>query len=696
MPVTFKACSGATSGEYADLVEDYVDDNGTFLAGRYGEPGQLSWLRADPNASLVTLTLGGNDTGFETVAEVCASVYLKLGAANFTKTAVEGVAHCDAEFQESVGLVTGHSSKVEQALSKVYSRILADAPHAQLEVVDYPQLLTSRAVSGFCPLTGGFPVPVSSVTPLPVPFKATLYFGFTSAQVNNFDVIEAGLNASIKQALASVASTGRAHLIDVNTPMAAYAQPCNPPGDTKAMGGAEINGIKLALGATAASLHCKVDLLPTATISGVICSPSTDALIATESLHPTALGHRTIAKLVEEALSAQGLNVTTLTPPPTTTTTTATPLRAGAWSFFAPPVPAGVFTASLAGVSCPGPTTCVAVGSSNLGTGPPFAEVFSNGTWVPALLPLPSQDDSASLRGISCPSVGVCVAIGAAANLTQAGQVPIAETLANGTWEATALPLPPSLPAPGGVYMNSVSCPSLGACIAVGWDSRPRKEQGTAGWVIPLIEVLRYGVWTASVGPLPRGATSGEPGSVSCPTVSWCMVVASVQSPPGSGAAMVERFAESSWSARWVTDIGDDSISCASPGNCAAAGLQPSNNESSVSVLAKGKWAYARAAPSYSQWRAVSCPAPSTCVLVGTQIGAEGERIAVLSRGAIGALSNLSPPPSFHGEPTLSGVSCYSAVRCVAVGLALFSSGVILNQDSGEVPVVEATFKPSD
>jgi hypothetical protein len=302
----FVACSGAVTGSPIDgPVPTDGPGTGSLLSGRDGEQKQL--LALSPATTEVSLTIGGNDVGFVDVVASCMSGYVKLGPLSVTGESMAGASKCAKAIQHAKKLLAGSSSELEQALMSVYRQILTKAPAARLAVLNYPQLLTTATVSGFCPLTGGvrlaFPVG-------PIGIGATFYLGFTADQVATFDALEQSVNAAIDQAVTTVAGqakySGRIRLVDVNSATTRGAQPCS----TKTMARADINGVLAAPGAGISNLFDCVK-------HGFKC-PNGKIMdfFGSGSLHPKSDGHVIMANSVEAAFSApRSPSITSYTSP---------------------------------------------------------------------------------------------------------------------------------------------------------------------------------------------------------------------------------------------------------------------------------------------------------------------------------------------------------------------------------------------
>jgi hypothetical protein len=131
------------------------------------------------------------------------------------------------------------------------------------------------------------------------------------------------------------------------------------------------------------------------------------------------------------------------------------------------------YDASLNGVSCTSPTSCVAVGGG--ANGAPrvpagFAERWNGRTWRATAISWPKGTTNSDLVGVSCGSARSCVAVGHIDSaITTLGGGPSGRAAAaswNGkAWAAT------SLPAPGrgkASLFNYVSCLSADSCVAIG------------------------------------------------------------------------------------------------------------------------------------------------------------------------------------------------------------------------------------
>ncbi|HKC78211.1 MAG TPA: hypothetical protein VKB70_07495 [Gaiellaceae bacterium] len=276
-----------------------------------------------------------------------------------------------------------------------------------------------------------------------------------------------------------------------------------------------------------------------------------------------------------------------------------------------------------------------------------------------AAAPLPKgavQKKGSSLYRVACPSPAVCVATGSYRTTTNGHLLAIAESA--GTWK--------SQQTPGSLTAASLACPAVGRCVAT---SGPGERQVSI--------VSQNGkTWRSAPVTLPANASA----------MPWPELA---------------------------------SVSCGSPGNCAAVGGYelPSFAKPLVVTERNGTWLAGTepsppAAAATSSDRQVStpgnklslvaCPAAGNCTAVGTYtnaVASAGEYPWVLAQTAghwgSGVPALLPADASSHGDSTrgvapffgFTGLSCPSAGNCTAVGGYLGSSdvelGLILTERNG-------------
>ena len=369
--------------------------------------------------------------------------------------------------------------------------------------------------------------------------------------------------------------------------------------------------------------------------------------------------------------------------------------------------------AVLADVACPAVGSCAAVGNYEDAQGyvQPLTEVQSGGAWKAATAPLTGLDPAAAadpeakLTALACPATGTCVAIGSYQDSTR-GAHGLIETLSGGVWTAQTEPLPAGISSDS---VQSISCPSATWCVAAG--TYGSTSSGSSG---DLIATLANGTWTAS--PIPDSnlpvATGSTPElqSISCSSVGACVAVGSFDGPQNYTYPLVATLDAGTWSSAQPsvsqvnppvgTDAALTEVSCTSDGFCAASGSYSgtdNHQDALVATRSAGTWSLLAApetglspARETGQTENVSgpimdvnwvqCPAAGSCVAVGEYVdvnGGEDALAEVLSNGTWSArtlpVTGLSPGASSVRQMTR--VSCVTSSWCVAIGAYYDNSG---------------------
>jgi outer membrane protein OmpA-like peptidoglycan-associated protein len=275
----------------------------------------------------------------------------------------------------------------------------------------------------------------------------------------------------------------------------------------------------------------------------------------------------------------------------------------GTWSTTTAPLPGDADTShqdnTLDAVTCTSAVDCVAVGSyvntSPSSTCPnedclqPLIDVESSGTWSAVDAPLPpnattSPQNGDSLTSVTCTSTSNCVAVGSYVDASANSQA-LLDVETSSTWTAVPAPLPGDASlTPNTDSFTSVTCVSLGNCVAVGqYDNTLENPEG-------LIDTETSGTWTSMTAPVPGDADTALPDvlltSVSCSTMTTCVAVGSYEIPPIrnlSPDALLDAEVDGVWMAGTVELPGDAStaqpysdlsdVTCVSPWSCVAVGL---------------------------------------------------------------------------------------------------------------------------
>jgi hypothetical protein len=206
-----------------------------------------------------------------------------------------------------------------------------------------------------------------------------------------------------------------------------------------------------------------------------------------------------------------------------------------AWSVERVPAPTGVGLSSrLTGVSCTSPTACTAVGESASPDGTnPLVERWNGTTWSI------ERATGGSLISVSCTSRVGCTAVGRAGNET------LGEGWNGSRWSIEPNPHPRRFGGPGGDNeLGSVFCASRDACMAVGDSGR---GSGFNSVRVTLAEHWNGSDW--SVQPTPSPIQLDELNSVSCSSVGSCIAVGYYTDRAGDATLpLVERWHGGRWS----------------------------------------------------------------------------------------------------------------------------------------------------
>jgi hypothetical protein len=363
-----------------------------------------------------------------------------------------------------------------------------------------------------------------------------------------------------------------------------------------------------------------------------------------------------------------------------------------------PPANAGASQSGvyLSDVSCAAAGNCTAVGRYTDSSGQSQGLLLTQtaGTWATGIeAPLPANAGPSpaytptALTSVSCASAGDCTAVGYYTDSAGHSQG-LLLTQTSGTW-ATGVEM--VLPADAGPRANggagAVSCVSAGNCTATGGYA---DSSGAGHW---LLLTQTAGTWGAGIEPVrPANAdpkSGGGPASLSCSSVGNCTAVGEYTDPSGDAWGLVLTQTAGTWGAGIEAPLpaGADpglgasviSVSCSSPGNCAATGSYGADGAEQGLLLTEtgGTWATGvEASPPapqgwVSQVDSVSCASAGNC----TAVTAESTGLVLTETAGTWA---TGVAPAFPGGSTaghMNSVSCASAGNCTIVGAYLDNSG---------------------
>jgi len=352
----------------------------------------------------------------------------------------------------------------------------------------------------------------------------------------------------------------------------------------------------------------------------------------------------------------------------------ARPLTAGQASFGSALISCSFVPWSCGGASCPARTSCVAVGTYELGGGEvPMAETWLDGLWSFQALPVPAQTgEQVAPTGVSCATEGACLSVGYERN-SSGIRVPVSDRLSAGAWSVSPVGLPSGATEAG---LEGVSCTSASECMAVGL-----KLTG-AGAERPYAALWRNGVWTVPAIKSPEAANAILEG-VSCPSQSSCVAVGFSESSAGVKAALAESWNGSAWTLtapRTPSGAGSSllsAVSCSSPGECMAVGSSSAGTrEPSLAELWNGAaWSLQATAGTGAQEEllGVSCPAAGECTAVGDHAQGAHSVAMVQTWNGSGWSAQASNVDEAQASE-LHAVSCASGSTCAAVGIIGWSA----------------------
>jgi outer membrane protein OmpA-like peptidoglycan-associated protein len=363
---------------------------------------------------------------------------------------------------------------------------------------------------------------------------------------------------------------------------------------------------------------------------------------------------------------------------------------------------------SFDAVTCTSASSCVAVGQLGVATGGvALIDVESSGNWKYVKPPAPSDSSTASpnnlLDAVSCPSAKSCVAVGYYANSFAGSthQQALLEVQTAGSWSAVAAPLPAGASTSPQNAFDSVSCVSVGNCVAVGTylDSGGNQEA--------LLVVDTGGTWSNVNAPLPSDAvTSSQDNTldaVTCTSPVDCVAVGSyVNTSPTSTCTnkdCLQGLVDVESSGTWAAVIAPlppnatsspqngnsiATVTCTSTSNCVAAGSYVdtgANNDPLLLVETSSTWAAvvaplpgdASVDPNTDSFASVTCVSQGNCVAVGQYDNAQQDPEGLIDTETSGSWSSTTAPVPGDADTAmpdvaLASVSCTTLTSCVTVG----------------------------
>ena len=315
--------------------------------------------------------------------------------------------------------------------------------------------------------------------------------------------------------------------------------------------------------------------------------------------------------------------------------------------------------------------------------------------------------DYAQVTAISCSSAGNCSAGGIYATGANFLTEPFVVNEISGVWQ-TAIEVPgiATLNTGNNANLTSLSCSSAGNCAAAGSYT---SSTGLQAFVVSETN----GVWGSAIEV--AGALNvngyGEAFGVSCTSNGNCAAGGQYEDASYLNQAFVIDETNGTWgTAIEVPGIGAlnvkgqasvDSISCSSPGNCAASGTYLGasfHGEAFVVSETNGVWGSATTVASSlnvgnnAVSGTISCSSAGNCAAGGLYADAAGKMQAFVVDGSSGTWGSAIEVPgtatlNAGGSANVGSVSCSSAGNCAAVGSYTDAAGktqaFVVDESSG-------------
>jgi hypothetical protein len=317
----------------------------------------------------------------------------------------------------------------------------------------------------------------------------------------------------------------------------------------------------------------------------------------------------------------------------------------------------------------------------------------------PVVARLPAPPLTASTLGfvpgpVTCTAAGACVAVGQNEKKNKAEEIAV-DTLSDGTWTSTGVPLPPSAVPITSTLVTDVSCAVAGACIAVGSFDTGSDAAGNLR-VSGFVATEFGGTWSpAKLLPAPPGASPSLgywATAVSCVAPAACRIVGNYGLSFGV-SSFVDSWTLGSSAKPSVTVVGAPpgydwltlaSIACTSAEGCQAAGTMQTAAGSQLAVdagFSGAGWTRFTVLKNPSQageqaLDSISCTGPTTCTAVGTydtvQPGIGVTQLVdaySLVAGRWGRAADLSIPGVKTAGAVASRITCTAApATCTVIG----------------------------
>jgi hypothetical protein len=363
------------------------------------------------------------------------------------------------------------------------------------------------------------------------------------------------------------------------------------------------------------------------------------------------------------ASSPAPAGASTITSPPTVAPTNWTNANAAA----------GSGSNQLNDVSCTTSTFCVAVGTENLPGGGTLIEQWNGTTWtvVPSVNAPATTGDT--LTSVSCVGTTFCLAVGGSTTGPAVAE----------TWNGTAWSFVSAAAPTGSTLTNlsSVSCVSATTCEVLGTAT----VAGTNSIFGNQWNGTTLAATTAATPPVTSGTPLPSATGMDCVTASWCIAVGNGDTTPSApGSSFSELWSGTAWvlltTPQPTIGLGSllSSVSCAGVSFCQAVGQVNLTGPLSQNLIESWngtQWTITATVPdtsatSNNTLTGVDCFSATTCSAVGSAAATSGPSPASLALTWNGTAWSIVPNTPNQGSvsTSLGAVTCLTDWSCVAVG----------------------------
>jgi hypothetical protein len=329
-------------------------------------------------------------------------------------------------------------------------------------------------------------------------------------------------------------------------------------------------------------------------------------------------------------------------------------------SWTATPTPRGL---ALAGISCTRPSFCMAGGSESrvFGLACEGAAAWNGTRWraFPALNPCGVEPFG--FTSVSCVSASMCLAVGANIDGDNKTPATVEEAWNGRKWQVL------DAPAPGvDSQLSGVSCPTASFCMAVGSADFMINSPCTATPEAFCNLVL---TWNGSTWHQDTPGTGGL-SAVSCVSATSCIAVSGSQAMKWDGATWTQLTLAQPGTA--VMSL--PGIACRTGTACLAVGAYRTLDGASLPLAEQwngSTWRVRRTpgpGDAFNGLSGVSCVSAVRCMAVGDRINGSDVQVALAERWDGRRWRVLAPPSPGAHLTVLNSVSCPAAANCMAVG----------------------------